>query len=203
MAFIQFYNGVNPTKFHFKYERDVPRWLESKSYWVFEYIYRWSGELTIKRRPPFINFKKDLERIELWLDSKTGVVEWAVTDYHYRELWYQIGPDVSDILVWVFPDFHTPRFLNIGTKGAGELKDLYVNGTKLNEIWKAHIDKKFSSHKLLWITPQVGKGLLSNTVASELTNLWWDHWRYPLGADSKKYIESQDPPAVGRQPTAP
>ena len=142
------------------------------------------------------------------MDSKTGIVEWAVTDYHYRELWYKFESKMENILVWIFPNFHTPRFLNIKTKGLGELKDIYRQGTQLNKIWKIHVEKKSKAHPKNWVKPLIGKGVVSGIIAEELGKLWWDYWRYPLGADNENYkIDPESPnkkvdPTIGKQPSS-
>ena len=62
-----------------------PYWLEGKFYWVWRYVTLAPAEL--------IKFwEKDWERLEVWVraDGKNrGRIEWIVSDWHYRELWYK------------------------------------------------------------------------------------------------------------------
>jgi hypothetical protein len=71
---------------HFPYRAGhEPYWLQGKYYWVWRYVTLAPAEL--------IKFwEKDWERIEIWLraDGKgRGRIEWIVTDWHYRELWFK------------------------------------------------------------------------------------------------------------------
>jgi len=61
----------------------VPYWLEGQAYWVWRYL---------MLSPAEINkfWERDWERVELWIRADgpdAGVLEWVVTDGHYRELW--------------------------------------------------------------------------------------------------------------------
>lgn len=67
------------------YERrtDSPYWLEGKSYWVWRYLILSRAELN-----KF--WERDWERVDLWIRADgedAGMLEWVVTDLHYRELW--------------------------------------------------------------------------------------------------------------------
>ncbi|KAL0241500.1 hypothetical protein GEMRC1_006735 [Eukaryota sp. GEM-RC1] len=66
-------------------ENDGPYWLKSNTYWVFRQLLVVSGEVN---KP----WEKDWERVELWINADVnspncGMLEYVVTDVHYRELW--------------------------------------------------------------------------------------------------------------------
>ena len=65
-------------------EGHEPYWLEGKYYWVWRYVHLAPAEL--------LKFwEKDWERLEIWIRAegeKRGRLEYAVTDLHYRELWF-------------------------------------------------------------------------------------------------------------------
>jgi len=69
-----------------------PYWLEGKFYWVWRYVTLAPAEL--------IKFwEKDWERLEIWVRAdgeQRGKIEWIVTDWHYRELWYKYGAFTGD-----------------------------------------------------------------------------------------------------------
>jgi len=201
---IYLYEGKKPDKFHFKYAGDTLHWLESKPYWVFRYMFLWRGELTFKRSLPIIHFPEDWERIDVWLDAKTGKVEWLVSDYHWRELWYKVEQSLRHIYTWVFPDFHTLRPINIAIEGKGELRDLYRRGHPLFQEWISNAERYTSSHSRFLREKHSRKELgdISDIVWVTLSGLWWDKWRYPLGANSELYKNRQGPVASGEQPSA-
>ncbi len=62
-----------------------PYWLEGKYYWVWRFVTLAPAEL--------IKFwEKDWERLEIWIRAdgeNRGSIEWIVTDWHYRELWFR------------------------------------------------------------------------------------------------------------------
>lgn len=70
---------------------DGPGWLAGRAYWVWRYMILAPAELN---KP----WERDWERAELWIRAdgpEAGVLEWVVTDAHYRELWIppdRIGP---------------------------------------------------------------------------------------------------------------
>ncbi len=132
------YDGKRPER-HYRYTGDIPRWLGSKPYWVFRYLFLWRGELTLKKGFPLLHFKPDWERVEVWLDARSGIVEWIVTDYHWRELWYKAERGLSRIYVWNLPNFHTPRPLTLKHEGGRELRNLYVQGHPVNQAWRSHV----------------------------------------------------------------
>jgi hypothetical protein len=61
-----------------------PYWLEGNYYWVWRYVHLAPAEL--------LKFwEKDWERLELWIRADgedRGRLEYIVTDFHYRELWF-------------------------------------------------------------------------------------------------------------------
>jgi len=62
-----------------------PYWLEGKFYWVWRFVTLAPAEL--------IKFwEKDWERLEVWVRAdgdRRGRIEWIVSDWHYRELWFE------------------------------------------------------------------------------------------------------------------
>lgn len=67
------------------YERvdDAPWWLEGRAYWVWRYLMLTPAEVN-----KF--WERDWERVDLWIRADgedAGLLEWVVTDGHYRELW--------------------------------------------------------------------------------------------------------------------
>lgn len=65
---------------------DAPWWLEGRTYWV------WRSMLLSRAE---INkfWERDWERVELWIRADgpdAGVLEWVVSDLHYRELWFPL-----------------------------------------------------------------------------------------------------------------
>lgn len=190
-AAIYLYQGHLPETFHYIKASDIPTWLEPKPYWVFRYLFEWKREWTIERSGHWqfrLRGPKDLERIELWLDASTGRLEWIVTDYHWRELWYDVEPGIQNIRLWVISNFHTLIPLTIETEGR---VNLYQDFQR--------IKKKYTSlHPADWIAAQVGMSSISPIVKT-LSNLHWRYWRYPLGLDSNLY-QKLDIPAISSQP---
>lgn len=70
---------------------DAPWWLEGSAYWVWRYLMLTPAEVN-----KF--WERDWERVELWIRADgpdAGLLEWVVTDGHYRELWTpyeRLGP---------------------------------------------------------------------------------------------------------------
>jgi hypothetical protein len=62
-----------------------PYWLQGKFYWVWRFVTLAPAEL--------IKFwEKDWERLEVWVRAdgeRRGRIEWIVSDWHYRELWFK------------------------------------------------------------------------------------------------------------------
>ncbi|HEX7119473.1 MAG TPA: hypothetical protein VF212_11835 [Longimicrobiales bacterium] len=64
-------------------EEDAPYWLEGRCYWVWRYLILSPAELN-----KF--WERDWERVDLWIRGDgpdAGMLEWVVTDMHYREIW--------------------------------------------------------------------------------------------------------------------
>lgn len=62
---------------------DAPYWLEGRCYWVWRYLLLSPAELN-----KF--WERDWERVDLWIRAdgpEAGLLEWVVTDMHYREIW--------------------------------------------------------------------------------------------------------------------
>jgi len=70
---------------------DAPWWLEGEAYWVWRYLMLTPAEIN-----KF--WERDWERVDLWIRADgpdPGLLEWVVTDGHYRELWTpfeRLGP---------------------------------------------------------------------------------------------------------------
>ena len=62
----------------------APYWLEGRLYWVWRFVTLYPAELNKPWEP-------DWERLEVWIRADEGdgmgMIEWLVTDLHYRELW--------------------------------------------------------------------------------------------------------------------
>jgi hypothetical protein len=73
---------------HFPYRSGhEPYWLEGKCYWVWRFV-------TLAPAEMLKFWEKDWERLEIWLRAEgeaAGRMEWIVTDWHYRELWFKYG----------------------------------------------------------------------------------------------------------------
>jgi hypothetical protein len=203
-ATIYFYNGQQAEKFHYRYPKDIPDWLEAKPYWVFRYLYSWSFELSPGKGFPLIRAVKDVERLDIWLDAKSGVIEWIVSDYHWRELWYKADPRLENINVWVLRNFHTLRPLTISISGKGTFSDLYTKGNSLSKLWMENIERYKSVHSTFFSRNKKNKklGIGDRLLFSTLNDLWWEKWRYEYGANDATY-KKPDFPATGEQPSLP
>jgi hypothetical protein len=191
-TYMYLYDGEKPLEFY-KHREDIPVWLDSKPYWVFLYKFTWAREFTVNKSFPFFHFPKDLERIELWVDAKTGNVEWIVTDYHFRELWYKPESKLEKILVQIKPNFHTLLPVTVNETREEKLKSLYYANTALDKQKKLPVLFHPASWVVFQMNPNGGSRSKFNFIASYLSNLWWWHWRYPLGTDSaKKAKEEQE-----------
>lgn len=62
----------------------APYWLQGRHYWVWRFVTLFPAELNKPWEP-------DWERLEVWIRAdqgkQMGMIEWLVTDLHYRELW--------------------------------------------------------------------------------------------------------------------
>ena len=180
----------------FRFAADRPAWLKADYYWVLRYMYFWPAEITFPL--PHI----DWERLELWINARNGAVEWVVTDYHYRELWYEILGRISRIIVDFDPNFHTPlpvtfedeyeyilSFLNRGLNLASYIKaqlKLIFKGQWMN-LWTGTIFESPMRREYSQLHPAdfIQKIVKSKLLSMRLASLHWKKWRYPLGADRK------------------
>jgi hypothetical protein len=178
--------------FPFKGSMDHPFWLneenERRTYWVLRFMYFWRYELTTIPH-------SDWERIEVWVDARTGEARWIVSDYHYRELWYKVEGDLADRLTAAFlMNFHTPipfvkkdeinaiakvfqdtnrEILKILVKGKTEVEETSISGDE--NLW-------MNLHSAGWIKEYGLTGL----AASFCSKLSWSYWRYPWGIDNRE-----------------
>ncbi|HVP56712.1 MAG TPA: hypothetical protein VMU02_01335, partial [bacterium] len=89
-ALYLYINDPKASQFPYK-PGNEPYWLEGRYYWVWRYVTLAPAEL--------LKFwEKDWERLEVWIrgdgDSR-GMIEYVVTDCHYRELWFKYETMVS------------------------------------------------------------------------------------------------------------
>ena len=71
----------------YRRDGDAPYWLAGDVYWVWRYLILTPAEIN-----KF--WERDWERVELWVRAdgdSAGVLEWVVTDAHYRELWIPLS----------------------------------------------------------------------------------------------------------------
>lgn len=202
---VYLYNGSQADQLHYRYPKDIPSWLGQKPYWVLRYLFFWSFELTLDRGVPFIRKLGDVERIDVWCDAKTGQIEWIVSDYHWRELWYKAEQNLSRVRVWLASNFHTPRPLTISIEGKGSLLDLYRKGHPLSIEWLGTVKKYQLSHgdllfKKFKNPARKRMGLANRAVLNELNSLWWVKIRYYLGADLKAYDKTGDSQPIPQKP---
>jgi len=175
---------------------DEPFWIrksEVKNFWVIRFMYFWKYELA---KIPH----SDWERIELWFDAQKGVLKWVVSDYHYRELWYEVKNEVSALYVGFFLNFHTPipilddkqvdaikQALN---KDNGELIRSFITGKSVEivENIKNLLTKEFwqELHPSMWVS-NYG---LQNIAAGFCSKLPWRFWRYAFGLEEpERYLD--------------
>ena len=178
------------------YQQDMPIWAQGDFYWVFRYMYFWPVEMTI----PLPH--TDWERVEVWVNARTGQAEWITTDYHYRELWYQIVGSVPRIFVDFDPNFHTPlpitfndeldsiqqvlfQRLSVISHIGSQMR--YISKGKWYNLWvgisfESQLRSAFRQmHPEELLTRLTGSKMLAERLAS----LHWRNWRYPQGADRK------------------
>jgi len=168
---------------------DEPFWLKKddvNSYWVIRFMYYWRYEVA---KVPH----SDWERVELWIDAKKGDLKWVVSDYHYRELWYEVKNKLTSLYVSFFVNFHTPipileseevtAFSTALNKQRKDLLKTVITG-KSKEIADKirEIIEKVSwrdLHPPDWIST-FG---LQNVAADFSSKLPWKFWRYPKGLE--------------------
>ncbi len=83
----------------------INTWLEADAYWVYRYVWYWPLEIT------FPLPHDDWERADIWVNARTGKIEWITSDYHWRELWYQnavkvrgVNPIIDFLFNWNTPE---------------------------------------------------------------------------------------------------
>jgi hypothetical protein len=173
----------------FKDSKDKPYWLKNDGtglYWVLRFMYFWRYELAKVPHP-------DWERVEVWVDARTGDAKWIVSDYHYRELWYKVEGDLRNkgLHVGFLTNFHTPipfvseeeidTFTDIIEQSKKALLRLLISGKIDIGVTK----KTERNHPPHWIEKNGLKGLAANFCS----DLNWCYWRYPWGIDNySKYL---------------
>jgi hypothetical protein len=176
----------------YKDATDKPYWLkhgeETNLYWVLRFMYFWRYELSVIPHP-------DWERVEVWVDAKTGDAKWIVSDYHYRELWYKVEGDLRNkgLHVGFLTNFHTPipfvtseeinTFTSVLEQSKKALLNIFISGKiEIGEMKKISYSQK---HPPGWIEKYGLTGLAANFCS----NLNWCYWRYPWGIDNyTKYL---------------
>ena len=88
---------------------DLNSWLEADTYWVYRYVWRWSLEWT------FPLPHEDWERADIWINARTGNIEWITSDYHWRELWYESNAKISGVppIIDFLFNWNTPEPLSV------------------------------------------------------------------------------------------
>ena len=176
----------------FKNESDKPFWLNDDGkplYWVIRYMYFWHYEITLGLPHP------DWERVEVWIDAKTGDAKWIVSDYHYRELWYKVEGNLRDkgLYIGILANFHTPipivndseieTVTSIFNQNKKTLFKILLNG-RLNIGEPKRLGLR-DRHPPSWIEKYGLKGVAADFCSS----LNWFYWRYPWGIDNySKYL---------------
>ena len=185
----------------FKNSQDEPFWLKEakskedrpKAYWVLRFTYFWRYELAKVPHP-------DWERVEVWIDAEKGKLEWVVTDYHYRELWYKVRGNLQVLYVRFLLNFHTP--IPITDSDEADTLSLALD-LETNKFVKILFSRKYSQiinssplalahqnwnklHPAEWIQ----KYGLPSVAANFCSNLSWTYWRYPLGTEeTENYLQ--------------
>lgn len=87
----------------------INTWLEADAYWVYRYVWYWPLEITL----PLPH--DDWERADIWVNARTGKIEWISSDYHWRELWYQNAVKVSGVnpIIDFLFNWNTPEPLTV------------------------------------------------------------------------------------------
>lgn len=198
-------NGLKKSS-PYKDTSDEPFWIKEdnvKNYWVIRFMYYWRYELA---KVPH----SDWERVELWLNAENGELKWVVSDYHYRELWYQAKGKLSSLYVSFFANFHTPMPILDSEEGMAISSLLNQQGRKLlkplftgksqeivDQISKI-LDKEFwqGLHPSKWIS-EFG---LQNVAADFSSKLPWKFWRYPKGLEEPEIYLNQPANMPEEQP---
>jgi hypothetical protein len=183
------------------YQQDKPVWAQGDFYWVIRYMYYWPIEMT------FPLPHTDWERVEVWVNARTGQAEWILTDYHYRELWYEVVGPVSRVYVDFDPNFHTPLPINSNDELENIQKVLFYRLSVLDHIvaqvkymlkgkwYNLWVGISFESQVRAMFRQMHSQELLqqitgSKIIGSNLASLYWKNWRYPQGADRKDFYSA-------------
>ncbi|MHA1579314.1 MAG: hypothetical protein ACTSUQ_06775 [Candidatus Freyarchaeota archaeon] len=193
--------------FPYKRREDAPVWVEGKYYWVMRFVYLWPGEFTVAARSLY---HEDYERVEVWVNAETGVLEWIVGDYHWRELFYRVPDDGKDhqIVVNFNTNFHTPEIALLHPEELADFqveeplraafnlsKDLIKRGReRTRELFKAvgervssAVTRKEIKYAVKTRSEYVDDYLVDiapgvrRVAANVCAKLPWSFWRYPLG----------------------
>jgi len=155
-------------------------------------MYFWRYELTMDPH-------SDWERIEVWVDAKTGLLKWIVSDYHYRELWYKVEGNLPVLDASFLMNFHTPIPI-INSKIASSISNSFNKPVKnllatslygeQNEILK-DLKDFFEIYSKIWMKlhPKdwiINFGLTERT-AEFASGLPWTYWRYVFGVLEKNF----------------
>jgi hypothetical protein len=198
--------ALNTSIFPYKDERDEPIWLreedDSGLYWVIRFMYYWPYEITVIPHP-------DWERIEVWVDAKTGEAKWVVSDYHYRELWYKVECDLIDkgLAVSFLTNFHTPIpfvkpddvekiAIMLEQSNRNLVKTLLSGKTEFKNALLEEDDPWTKIHPPDWIE----KFGLKGVAASFCSKLKWSYWKYPWGIDNIEKYTSEPSFEIEEQP---
>lgn len=195
---VYFYDNsrISPT-FPFKIVKGKPvddiHWLTGRCYWVFRFMYYWLWEFSPSKEFPFL-MHPDYERLDVWINAVSGQIEWLVSDYHYRELWYKPPSKEYTIFIDWDDNFHTivPFTDREQVKCYKELSQIGLTG------WKRHFQLQSKLTELQTKTYQQynklhpSKNLTQffrnkeKRAASILASLPWQHCRYEYGAHNDK-----------------
>ncbi len=203
---LYFYANQGPL-FPYKDREDAPIWVEGKYYWVMRFTYLWPGEFTVSSKSLY---HEDYERVEIWVNAETGLLEWIVSDYHWRELFYRVPDDGKDhrIVVDFNANFHTPDFILLHPEELADFQvedplkaaftlsmDWIKKGRKrTRELFKS-VGEKVSSTVT---RKEIGYAVKNRSeyiddylvdiapgvrrvAANVAAKLPWSFWRYPLG----------------------
>lgn len=203
----------DPQSKYFPYGKGhEPYWLHGRYYWVWRFVKLAPAELT-----KF--WEKDWERLEIWIqaDGKDrGKIEWIVSDWHYRELWFRfekIAPmsgnkyvsllerelETNSDLTWVVELdmdvlFHSPMVRHIylvkGRNASLARRAISI----FSSLFRRRVAEDIDAHKKQLETLEIGGNtflydfpeILRGTATRHLLRLPWTYWRFPKGAKSKR-----------------
>jgi hypothetical protein len=157
-----------------------------------------------------MNPHADWERVEVWVDAENGTPKWVVSDYHYRELWYNVEKEIPLLYVKFFINFHTPvpvidlteteSISNMFTQKNSSLLRTSITGKTLETFENLHPkETKFWTdlHSTDWL---VSYGL-PNLAAKFCSQLPWTYWRYPHGLEQAENYLQKPAATPEEQPT--